>query len=233
MRRRHKIIIFGLINLIILVIFMCFFFKNRMRYQKQYVKVGIIDSYIPNEILQLPNSRYISLVSETDYSNKHGRNILSIIAEENENIQVCYACVLDKENCGKIDDIVKAIEWCIEQDVEIICMSFATLDNNSSLKNVIAKAIENDIIIVSSCINYSDAICYPAMYDGVISVSGVANDKASVVILDNSINIKVDGETVTLKGNSYTNAYVCGYISKAMLKGKQNIDKIIKKINKV
>ena len=236
MEKKRKFILIGipvLAIIIILLMLSIFCIKHARNEEHEQVKIGIIDSYIPANLLDNANISNISFINETDFSNKHGENILNIITNQSKNAQIYYSCVLDKNNSGTIENIAKSIEWCIEHKVNIICMSFATLDDNAVLRDAILKAQNNHVIIISSCINYSDELCYPAMYDGVISVSEGANKNATILTSNNIVKLNTRGNTNYLKGNSYTCAYICGYISKEIEKGNDDLKKIIKKLIKI
>lgn len=58
--------------------------------------------------------------------------------------------ILNEEGKGEIENLIEGIEWCIDQNVEIINLSFGFQTENEQLKEVINKAVEEDIIIVAS-----------------------------------------------------------------------------------
>ncbi|MDD2375975.1 MAG: hypothetical protein PHD15_01795 [Clostridia bacterium] len=55
------------------------------------------------------------------------------------------------------------MNWCIENKVDIINMRFATKHNNNLLEDAISYAISKDVLIISSCLNYSEDYSYPVM----------------------------------------------------------------------
>lgn len=110
-------------------------------YSKKTVKIGIIDSYIPKETLDsmsITNINYTTNSGETN--NNHGKVTLEMIQNECRCTNIYYSSVLDEENTSSIENVVSAIEWCISNKVDIICMSFATLTDDNLLKNAIKKA---------------------------------------------------------------------------------------------
>ena len=162
-----RILIISMTLLIILNFWAC----NNMKNEKT-IKIGVIDSCISSEI----QDKYVTEMNDiigvqTENNITHGSMVLSIILQNVSNCEIFYCSVYDENCIGEIDDIANAINWCIENDVDIITMSFATLNDNENVRECVNKTIKNGIIITSSCINLSDEICYPAMYDGVISVS--------------------------------------------------------------
>lgn len=196
------------------------------------VKVGIIDSCISTNI---QNSYGISELNDitgiqTDNDITHGSMILSIIYENAPKSEIYYCSVLDENCIGEIAHISDAIDWCIENNVDIISMSFATITDNEQLRKSIKKAIDNNIIIVASCINLSDKTCYPAMYEGVISVSEGFNKKAKIILKGRSVEFEINGTKLEKKQVSFLTAYVCGMISKQLSKGF-TIEEILKRDN--
>lgn len=111
----------------------------------------------------------------------HGTAIAGIIAaldnEEgitgiNPNVEIYSARVLDAKLEAPISRVVDAIEWAIEQDVDIINMSFGIEKNVVELEQAIEKAYDKGIMMVAAVGNGS-TIAYPAAYDEVIAVGAV------------------------------------------------------------
>lgn len=121
------------------------------------------------------------LLPNDDYG--HGTLVTGVIAAKNNSIGVIGVSpdaeiypvkVLDQYGEGDIVDIVRGIDWCIENKIQIINMSFALKDNDPLLKSSIEKALKSGIIIVASASNsFGGKVGYPASYDGVISVTSV------------------------------------------------------------
>ena len=197
------------------------------------VKIGVIDSYISEETLNKLNIvncvNYTNNCDET--KNSHGKNTLQIIRKQCKNSEIHYASVLNEKNSTNIQTIISAVDWCINENVDIICMSLSTTENNELLENVIKKAIDNGIIITASCINFSNVDCYPAMYDNVISVSEGANKNAMVIIKNKKIAVKENGKKVEKTGTSVLTAYACGKIAKEKFINNKKIEDIVKNLN--
>ena len=92
---------------------------------------------------------------------------------------VPYTDEMDKENQTTISTVIKAIEWCIENDMDIINMSFGTDHYSKVLEEEIEKAHNKGIVMVSAAGNDTKEIQYPAAYDHVISVGSI-NEKMEV-----------------------------------------------------
>lgn len=146
------------------------------------VKVAVLDSGI--ELLSgIPVSSSINLVKEEQdlpyYMNDmvgHGTAVADIIYQICPNTQIYSVRVLDKDNKGRLSDIVQGIYWCIERGVDIINMSFGTWTHSEILQEAIQAASNQGILIVASAGN-DDKVEYPAAFEEVMAI-GAVNTRA-------------------------------------------------------
>ena len=89
---------------------------------------------------------------------------------------------VDGNRCsGYISDVVQAIEWSIENNMDIINMSLGSSSQLHSVEIALDMAYDAGILIVASAGNDgnksicddNDCVCYPASYDSVIAVSAM------------------------------------------------------------
>lgn len=200
--------------------------------EEEKIKIGVIDTSISPETakkIKINNmSDFVNEEIEDDYT--HGAVMLNIINDNSKKHDIYYATALDSTLTGEIDNVILSVDWCIKNNVDIICMSFATLKDDANLQQKVREATDIGIIVVASCINYSDLKCYPAMYNGVISVSEGANSDASIIISDMRFKVKIDGDTIEWEGCSALTAYVCGNIANELSKGNKDVFEILKGI---
>lgn len=215
----------------ILGIFLIFSVSSCNRKSYKSVRIGIIDSCISKEIQEEMKIVQINDIVqiETDNNITHGSIIAQIILQENPNCEIFYCSIYGEECVGKIDDVVTAINWCIDNNVEIITMSFATLNDDKAIRECVQKALNKGIIVTASCINFSDKICYPAMYDGVISVSDGFNPRATVSLKDKLVKTSIDNIKLQKREVSFLTALVCAKITKQLATGYTK-EEILKKI---
>ncbi|WP_081584565.1 S8 family serine peptidase [Bacillus bingmayongensis] len=145
--------------------------------------------------------------------------------------------VLDRNQKGYYDDIVKGIQWCIDNNIDIILMSLGGSKYSKLLDNSIQKASKYGITIVSAVgndgISNKDTVTYPAKLSGVIGV-GAINQKEKRWFKSSrgkGIDIMVPGENIsstglnnkiiTQSGTSASAAYVAGFI--ALMKQHKNM----------
>ena len=104
-------------------------YQSTKSFNGNRVKVGVLDSGI-DFISDVPVQKSINLVEDeqnvTFYMNDltgHGTSIASIIHEINPNALIYSVRILDKNNQATLDRVLEGIQWCIENDVNIINMS--------------------------------------------------------------------------------------------------------------
>ncbi len=196
------------------------------------IKVGVIDTSLSNEyVLQYGISNIMIDNMNLNKESTHADMVVDIIKRGDSNCEIYLANVLNENNTGNISDVVRALVWLNEKEVDIICMSFATLEDNEQLREIVSVIQKSDIVVVSSCLNYSTAITYPAYYDGVISVANCKCEKASISITNKSIKNELMSTKWKECSTSILVAYITGKISKEMSKSSLNIDRFIQKYN--
>lgn len=146
------------------------------------VKVAVMDSGV-DFLSNINVTKSINLVEDeldiTDYMNDmtgHGTAVASIINTINPDAEIYSVKVLDSQNQGTLARIVKGIYWCIDNDVDIINMSFSTSVNSEILYEAMRAAEENGILLIASAGNSgNEGVEYPAKYEEVIAVGAVDN----------------------------------------------------------
>lgn len=149
------------------------------------VKVAVIDSGIEHhkDLYKNIKGEFNAIDPEIPAIDEqgHGTHVAGIIAAENNhtgivgvapNVSLYAVKVLDAYGLGYLSDVTEAIEWCINNEIDIINLSFDTKQDMPILRDSITRAIDAGIIVVSVAGNtYGGNTTYPATYDGVISVS--------------------------------------------------------------
>ncbi|PJB75836.1 MAG: hypothetical protein CO092_00825, partial [Candidatus Aenigmarchaeota archaeon CG_4_9_14_3_um_filter_37_18] len=186
------------------------------------IKVAILDTGINYTHPDLVNSVNggISFVGEdpnnyTDYFG-HGTAIAGIIAAQENGfgivgiapeVQLYSVKVLNDTGYGTLFDIVDGLEWCLDNGMDIVVMSFGSNDNSFYLEWEVDRLYYNGIILVAAAGNNrtSDDVNYPARYENVIAVS--STDKNDVIAYTSSrgpsVELSAPGDrvyTTTLNG---------------------------------
>lgn len=105
------------------------------------------------------------------------------VMEEDSAIELYSVKVLDENNEAPISRVVAAIQWCIDNEFDIINMSFGTLAESQILHDMIRKAYDKGILMVAAAGNGGEAtgstVEYPAAYSEVLGV-GAVNQKMEI-----------------------------------------------------
>lgn len=217
---------------------------NSTSHTKREIKIAIIDSGIDDKKAQVNIVKRFSNKHELKDTYGHGTAIASIIAsKESNSIEGIYpealiydVNILDENGNTSIDEVIKAVEWCISQKVDIINMSFGIENDDIRLYETIKKAINNDIIIVSAAGNtlgmYTE---YPAKYEEVLSISAVDKEmnlfkyaaKGKVDFVAPGVDIEAIkignlSNQKKLSGTSFATAYATGIIATLLSENKIN-----------
>jgi hypothetical protein len=153
------------------------------------MKIGVIDSGVERTHRRLKDIHIVKEIA-FDQTNAvqydatdlcgHGTAVTSIIAQMVPFASFYIARVFNERLITDEKRLVQAIDWCIENQVDIINLSLGVQTENPSneLRNVCLKAYENGIIIVSAAFYILSKPCFPAFYP---SVFGVTEGSVSAV----------------------------------------------------
>ncbi len=161
------------------------------------IHVAIIDDGVNEKFFNLEllhnveiedNLHIINRVEYDGCIKSHGTICAGIIMKYCENIVLSSIKILTKMQ-GSVDKLCTAIEWCIDNEVNIINMSIGTTscEDKDKLKKAIARANEKNIVIVAASSNEGN-ITYPAVFEKVIGVKCDLDDKLKEEELIYNIN---------------------------------------------
>jgi len=145
--------------------------------------------------------------------NGHGSHCAGIAAATNNNLGVVGAApganlwavrVLDDNGSGYISDVIQGLEWCVDNGIEVVSMSFEG-GNSESLKNACNAAYTAGVLLVAAAGNqYGGAVNYPSAYNSVIAVSAIDNSDAVAGFSSVGPEIELAAPGVNIK-STYTN----------------------------
>ncbi len=153
------------------------------------VRVAVLDTGIDldhPDLNVVNNVTFISHTSSGDDDHGHGTHVAGIIAAEDNDTGVIGVApdaelfavkVLDKYGDGYASDIISGIEWAIDNNVQIINMSFGAESVPVELEEACDAALDAGIVLVAGAGNTGDAsgtgdnVLCPARYDSVIAVA--------------------------------------------------------------
>ena len=164
---------------------------------------------------------------------QHGTLCALIVKKYNPHCTLNSLRILDKDGNGRIEKIEPAFEWCYQNNITIVNLSFGTTNFNEyeKLRNLVNKYVNNGLIIVAATAN-SGFVTYPASLTNVIGIATTDSPLNyfkdymqmgidSVVPSEHIVKI-CDIETITSLSNSYAAPYIC-----ALIANKLNNDKTL------
>lgn len=165
----------------------------------------------------------------TDF--QHGTICALIVEKYNSHCILNSVRILDKNGKGGIEKIEPALEWCYQNNIKIVNLSFGTTNFNEceKIKKLVNKYACSGMIIVAATAN-SGFVSYPACFTNVIGVATTGSPLSyskdymqmgidTVVPSEHIIKI-FDEEIKTSLSNSYAAPFVC-----ALIANRLNTDK--------
>ncbi len=129
----------------------------------------------------------------------------------------------NKEGASTVSKIIKGIQWCIQQKIKIINMSFGLNQHHPALYEAIRMASNEGILMIAaSGNNREQGIGYPARYEEVIAVGSIdqSDQPSSFSQYGMQLNLLAPGEEIsstwlnrgfsTLSGTSMACAHATG-----------------------
>ncbi|MDF2821456.1 MAG: peptidase in kexin sedolisin, partial [Clostridiales bacterium] len=197
------------------------------------VKIAILDTGIDVDNTELNITGGISFIEGKSYDddNGHGTALAGIIGARKNGEGIVgiapdaelYAVkVLDSTGSGYYSDVIKGLEWCIENRIDIVLMSFGADAYSGILHETIQKAYLQDILLVGAAGNSDSNVEYPAAYSEVMAVGAVDEsnsiiykytnaDLVELYAIGNNIEtLGLDNNQVITNGSSFSAAHVAG-----------------------
>jgi subtilisin family serine protease len=158
------------------------------------VKIAVLDTGVDQDHPALRvagNVTFVPGTSNGDDDNGHGTMVAGIIgAADNVSgiagvapeASIYSVKVIGKNGIGDTDAVVKGIEWCIDNNMQIMNLSFGDAHQlPSSVVEALDRAYNAGILIVAGAGNdgesdKNDSIWYPAHYESVIAVGSISRD---------------------------------------------------------
>ena len=155
------------------------------------VKIAILDSGIDYTHPDLDDN-YQGGFDFVNYDNDpmddygHGTKVAGIIAAEDNNFGILGVApeasiygvkVLSSGGSGSTSNVIRGIEWAVENDMDIISMSLGGTSGYYAYETAINNAYNSGVLLIASAGNYgstaTDNVAYPAKYNSVIAVSAI------------------------------------------------------------
>ncbi len=183
----------------------------------------------------LPGYNAIQNNSHVEDDNGHGTAVAGLIAASTNNQQgiagMCWGCrilpvkVLNARGGGDDASVSRGVRWAVDNGAQIINMSLGGSRESQTLREAIAYAFQQGVLIVASSGNdrhNGNPINYPAAYPEVIAVgatgtsdtiAGFSNTGDYIMIAAPGVNLwttTLDGGYGAPNGTSFASSYVAG-----------------------
>lgn len=204
------------------------------------IKIAVIDSGINRNLVRKEKLKDELMVDENNICREdtsvpqatdclHG-TICALIIEK-----YCPDCIfssiriLDHEGKGGIEKIEPALEWCYQNEINIVNLSLGTthFKENEELNRLINKFAYKGLIIIAAISNIG-YFTFPASFTNVI---GVSTEGKSLLYTNNYVHLGIDTvvpsehiiklsgeEQITSLSNSYAAPYVSALVIQKMMK---------------
>lgn len=157
----------------------------RQRWTGSDVKIGIIDSGIADRHPDLKPVGGFNTLDDQDpatWNNDekgHGTHVGGIINGLNNTIGIVGGAPKAKIYAlkvfpgGYVSDLVEAVEWCIQNGMDVISMSLGAANPSQVMAGVLRDAYDRGIICIAAAGNEKSQVAYPAAFPTVLGVSAI------------------------------------------------------------
>ncbi|SIS97647.1 Subtilase family protein [Virgibacillus pantothenticus] len=215
------------------------FETDEKKSDKYIPKIAILDSGISTDHQELKGvirGEYNAIDPNSSVKDDlgHGTAIAGIIASldntegivgTSHGMDLYSVKILDSNGEGSVDSLIRGIEWCIDNKIDVINVSFGMSSDNPKLKKAIDKAIKANMIIVAAAGNNTRLMVdYPAKYEGVISINAVNKQYKTEKLYSsrgkidfcapgiNILTLSNKGNYKEFSGTSFAAAFVSGFV---------------------
>ena len=137
------------------------------------VKIALLDA----GVTEYDTFKQVSFIDDKTVGSDHGDLMMSILSEKVPEADIMDVRVLDDDGKGTYADVSKGIHWAVDNDADIIVMSFAGQSNSALLGEAVEYAEKNNVFVVAAAGNsYCEQMFFPAAFDTVISVGAIDAD---------------------------------------------------------
>ncbi|MBD2872135.1 S8 family serine peptidase [Paenibacillus arenilitoris] len=194
------------------------------------IKIAVFDTGITaNDSIHVAGgASFVEGTKEYNDNNGHGTYIASLISGKTSEFQgiavgaeLYSVKVLDDNAQGTYSQVIEAIEWAVDNNMDIVNMSFGADVYSNALADAMKYAYDNGVLLVAAAGNDSDSLIdYPARFHSVIAVGAVdqkhirasfSNIGTELELMASGVDVAgldSNGKTVLKSGTSSSTANV-------------------------
>ena len=210
------------------------------------MKIAIIDDMITKHYLQYPN-RLVKI--EWKITKKyhlepnritHATICAAILEKCVESYELYNIVVIDENRNGTIENLISALEYCLINSVEFICLSIGTtkLSEVLKLQKIISEVSKNSIIIAA----YSNSgyLTLPAILPEVIGVAAIPTENSEienvVSVSENELGIDILASYNDIRNHAqqgfWGNSLIVPFVLSEIINKLNTSERSITKVNK-
>lgn len=110
---------------------------------------------------------------EEETAEAHGTMVAGIVLQVAPEAEIYSLKIFGKENGFDTADLVRAIDWAVAHQMDVINMSFALKVKLDDARHALERAETAGIVCVSAAGNEGGPVNYPAAFDTVIAVGAI------------------------------------------------------------
>ncbi|MEA3355244.1 MAG: S8 family serine peptidase [Patescibacteria group bacterium] len=220
--------------------------------QASGIKIGIIDTGIDYNHPDL-DQRYagghdfVNNDSDPYDDNGHGTHVAGIVSAEIDNYGIIGVApkaliyslkILSSDGTGFTSDMIKAIRWAIDNNLQVLNFSLGSNRDSKILKEILLEAESKNILLVAASGNeYGHDLLYPAAYNSVIAVGAIDKNNKFASFSSTGSELVAPGVSVistipngkydSLSGTSMASPHVTGTIALMLSNNKTAIREIL------
>jgi subtilisin family serine protease len=150
----------------------------------------------------------------------HGSHCAGIVAAVNNTIGVVGVApgaslwavkVLGDDGIGYVSDIIQGLEWCVDNAIDIVSMSFGSVEYSESLDNACYATYAAGVLLVAAAGNENGgAVHYPGACGSVIAVSATNANNLIANFSSTGPEVELAAPGVDIKSTYWYGAYGLG-----------------------
>ena len=152
--------------------------------------------------------------------NSHGTHCCGVIAGNGHilgvapNAKLLVLKALGSSGNGNLESIVNAMNYAIDQKVDIISMSLGCTMDVSELQQAVKRAVANNILIVAACGNGGDGNDntlerdYPSSYEETVAIGAIDNMRKFAVFSNTNNYVDLVAPGVKIVSTGLNNGYI-------------------------
>jgi len=146
----------------------------------------------------------------------HGTWCAGIVEDVAPDVDLVAVKVLDAMGSGYTSDIIAGIDWCMDNVIDVISMSFQSPEYSNAFHNICNEAYVQGIVLVAASGNTGDGnpstndVMYPAKYESVIAVSGIDENDIVASFSSDGAEVEITGPAVNVNSTWMGGGYNTG-----------------------